>query len=489
MWPRQLFLFLLLYLAEGLETGREDIIQPYYSLFSSGYCNIDKSPWAITTAEEASRGLNALSITHGSVRYGTMASAPYGTWRGTSNYVLNMVGSGECHARKKCLCWVGPVCVNIVGNKMNPYECRCGTSTCDMNSYCVSEMNHCSAVPITACASPVVESENGVCACGRAKCSSGLYCHSESSTCSHVPAVYFKKWYGQCTDRIRSYTVTDSSNCLNANAMLHKGTWRTDRRHINVVPFSDEATGCLLHDDQMNNGQELWLNEHVSNRNCTASSRCICWSGTTCVHTEGYVKNEHSCRCGTTICSATAPYCLRTSGKCYKSPKCVVSNGTLANSATCSCSSRTCTADTGLFCLAPMGTCSAVSISACVSQNGTQLNAQSCGCGSHICPSGNYCDLSESKGSGQCSADGSWFVFKSTGKCTELHKGRFVRSKSECLAGGRKVSGGDTVLEGAYAPLGCYWGNDGLYDGLYLNKVNYGFQCNPRQRCICKQGY
>ena len=86
------------------------------------------------------------------------------------------------------------------------------------------------------------------------------------------------------------------------------------------------------------------------------------------------------------------------------------------------------------------------------------------------------------KGSGQCSADGSWFVMKSFGSCTDLAKGSYVRSETDCLKAGLAVSERTEVLEGAYAPLGCYL----TEFGLYLNTVNYGFDCDEQSRCICK---
>lgn len=472
------FLLCLINIAYGQTYGRTDLEDPYYKLVSSGQCYNNRSPWALTTMAEALDALRSMSLKPVRVKKVTFGSAPYGTWHSPFGYVLNMVGTGTCSDKRKCLCWVGSECPNTVGDTRNPYSCRCGYSICDMNSYCVSDMSHCSPSPISACASTHLESVNGACACGTDACSNGQYCHAANSLCTNANSTYFKKWYGLCTDEVRSYTVFDSSNCIEGNIALHKGRWHTNRHHINRMPGGNDVSGCVVHDDG-----SLWLNEYMSKPNCSAHSECICWQGSPCTFNNGNVKNQYSCRCGNTICSENNPYCDLTSAKCYKYPKCSVSDGTAANSGTCSCGKSTCTSKTGLYCLESMGTCSNGPVTACSATNGVVSNAQSCACGHRVCPAGNFCDISEDKGSGQCSADGSWFVIKTFGKCTDLGKGSYVRSEIDCLKAGRAVSDNTEVLEGAYAPLGCYI----TKFGLYLNTVNYNFDCDEQSRCICKQ--
>jgi len=473
--------FLLLTHCGAEKQSRTNIFESHYTLVTSGRCSDVSNRWSLTSFSSGLKALQEMGNNR-RVHYTKMEHGPEGTWQGKMYNYINTVGSGSCTSSRKCVCWVGPKCLETNGATMNPYSCKCGTSVCDRNSYCVSSMNHCSPVPIRACGGKTMSQNTVSCACGTSACSPGEYCHSTFDKCLKSSSAYLKKYIGHCSDTEHTYTVTNKENCIQGNIELHKGVWRTSMDYVQTFAVNKEAHGCLLRDHN-----ELWLNTGGLSTGCSPAGTCICWSGPSCSQTNGLQKNDHRCRCGSSIC-APGFYCDLNSESCFAHPICEIVNGTQANARDCMCDKRHCSLSTGLYCLSSTGTCSSEMMSACVSQNGTDKNYQACACGGTICPTEHYCDTRSSRGDGQCRAEQNWFFIQTTGLCTDYHNGHHLLNKDDCSKGRLALAHTNEVpLKGGYAPMGCYFSKY----ALYFNKHDYGphLKCNSyMEQCICWQG-
>ena len=269
-----------------------------------------------------------------------------------------------------CICISTSACNNTDGTEENLESCTCGSSLCrpDDGLFCTSSISLCAGPPCTTTNGSAINQEP--CKCGNEACtaSTGLICFSEvgGGSCrkQDVGAFgYNRLRSGHCIGSgLSGRTIINNVNrCQTAANSMHL-TRNPNKKHLQkintVYPSTSRPPGCYLKDTG-----EVYFNSVLSSTaSCSSSATfCICLSMQNCVHTDGLIRNDALCTCGTSVCDQSL-YCTAILNSCHEQTCSIVDGSALSvlptikgvTSISCQCGQESCTGS-GLICFATVG--------------------------------------------------------------------------------------------------------------------------------------
>ena len=297
------------------------------------------------------------------------------------------------------MCAKGPPCEKVSGLEENSATCVCNTRQCDADTglYCYGSESQCVKGPPCTHEMGLVANAK-ICTCGVNTCEP--YAVFTTGSCGENGTVEVQS-QEECEDATRTLGKEDLSSSLTAPLYSVKD-WGTYIRPKCFVSGNDDTkvyyntnpstTGAL------DLGFLLYPICKTPGHYCYKSYNNMC-SGTgifdgkpSCSHRDGQTPSPEVCICSTETCSEhTGLVCNATAnGQCSHADPCVHSEGIVRNDDTCGCGSVDCP-QSKPFCH-HSNTCDAIGV--CPFQNGTIKNDQRCWCDTVsevLCESNSYC--------------------------------------------------------------------------------------------------